>query len=69
MPIYEYQCNNCHEAFEKLILAGPAEAISCPRCGSRSASRLVSRFALGRTEETPTTGSCCAGGACSCRSG
>jgi hypothetical protein len=30
---------------------GADENASCPRCGSRNLERLVSRFALGRSEE------------------
>jgi putative FmdB family regulatory protein len=44
MPIYEYVCDDCHEAFEKLVLS-PREAVSCPSCHSESVERQLSTFA------------------------
>lgn len=44
MPIHEFQCRKCGEAFEQ-IFSGPPVAIRCPVCGSKEAERLVSAFA------------------------
>jgi putative FmdB family regulatory protein len=46
MPIYEFRCGECRKKFEKIVLSGavPASA-ECPKCGTKGAERLVSRFA------------------------
>jgi len=46
VPIYEYLCLDCGECYGKLVrsLATPP-ALSCPRCGSVRARKLVSTFA------------------------
>lgn len=42
MPIYEYQCTNCHHAFELIQKMGEAQATMCPQCEKLTAVRLVS---------------------------
>lgn len=43
MPIYEYKCNICGQIFEKLLFASDHEKeISCPKCGDKKISRLLS---------------------------
>ncbi|MEK7409270.1 MAG: zinc ribbon domain-containing protein [Acidobacteriota bacterium] len=52
MPIYEYRCEGCGRKvsiFFRSIAA--AQDAACPRCSSRRLVRLVSRFALGQSEE------------------
>lgn len=45
MPIYEYECPDCRERFEKLVRSSAsADGVVCPTCG-RTARRLVSAFA------------------------
>jgi putative FmdB family regulatory protein len=45
MPIYEYQCRNCANEFELLILkSSPAPA--CPSCQSEDIEQLLSGFAV-----------------------
>ena len=41
MPIYEYRCSSCEEAFEKLVKVR-AEAPPCPECGSDDVVKQVS---------------------------
>jgi putative FmdB family regulatory protein len=52
MPIYEYECHGCRRRVSLLVMrpstAAPPE---CPRCGSASLSRLMSRFATVKSEE------------------
>jgi putative FmdB family regulatory protein len=52
MPIYEYECHGCRRRVSLLVMrpstAAPPE---CPRCGSTSLSRLMSRFATVKSEE------------------
>ncbi|MBI3911569.1 MAG: zinc ribbon domain-containing protein [Armatimonadetes bacterium] len=52
MPLFEYRCHDCRRRFSVLtgMVAQTAE-IRCPRCGSSQATRLISRFAVGRAEE------------------
>jgi putative FmdB family regulatory protein len=40
MPIHEYRCTACGEAFEALIRGG--EAAACPACGSADLERQTS---------------------------
>ena len=42
VPIYEYQCQECGEEFEKLIRS--SEKIECPECSSEKVRKLLSRF-------------------------
>ena len=42
MPIYEYQCESCHNCFEKLVFAGDKDAVACPECDSENTKKLVS---------------------------
>jgi len=52
MPIYEYRCGGCRRKVTILTLrASEAVEPSCEHCGSRDLSRLMSRFALVRSED------------------
>lgn len=52
MPVYEYRCADCGKRFQALIgVVAGADDERCPHCGSRQASRLVSRFARYRNED------------------
>gem|GEM_PF-446793 len=47
VPIYEYQCLNCHHRFEHLAGMGREEqGPICPKCRSRNLKRLLSRIAF-----------------------
>src|SRR2546422_5195092 len=52
MPIYEYRCTACKRKVTILTLR-VSEAVDpvCEHCGSHAVTRLMSRFALGRSEE------------------
>lgn len=73
MPIYEFLCNKCGNAFEELT-SGDAR-VSCPSCGAQDAQRLMSacvRHQRGGNGQAPTApassgGGCggCSGGNCS----
>jgi len=47
MPIYEYQCQSCKHAFEKLLKTMTAAKPACPECGSKKTERTLSVFAVG----------------------
>jgi len=44
MPIYEYQCSECGNRFERLVRS-PDDEIACAECGSKRLEKLVSAFA------------------------
>ena len=53
MPIYEYRCGSCKRKVTVLTLrASETVEPECDRCGSRDLTRLMSRFALVRSEES-----------------
>ncbi|MCM2372945.1 FmdB family zinc ribbon protein [Aporhodopirellula aestuarii] len=41
MPLYEYECDRCHETKEILVRT-PDEKATCPDCGSDKIERLLS---------------------------
>ena len=46
MPIYEYQCENCGEHFDKFVRSISAEVeVDCPSCGSAQVRKAFSLFA------------------------
>ena len=52
MPIYEYRCGACRRKVTVLTLrASEAVDAVCDRCGSRDLSRLMSRFAMLRSDD------------------
>ncbi len=54
MPIYEYRCHDCRRRvnlFYRSYAAIEAEP-ACPHCGGTSLSRLISRVAVVRSEES-----------------
>ncbi len=53
MPIYEYRCNSCRRPFSLFVRSLSAEPdLRCPRCGASDARRLISRFAVVRSEDS-----------------
>jgi putative FmdB family regulatory protein len=53
MPIYEYRCTSCRRKVTVLTLrASETVAPECDRCGSRDLTRLMSRFAMLRSDES-----------------
>jgi len=53
MPIYEYECGKCHKRTSVLTMR-VSEKVDpvCQHCGSKAMSRLMSRFAMPRSEES-----------------
>ena len=53
MPIYEYRCAACRRKVTILTLrASEVVEPKCEHCGSRDLTRLMSRFAMVRSEES-----------------
>ena len=55
MPIYEYECSDCGERFDKLIrnIAKPSKIV-CPSCQSLDVQRLISQVAVHGGEGSST---------------
>ena len=53
MPIYEFRCNSCQHKIS-LFVKGITESLSptCPTCGGKDLTRLVSSFAYRKSEST-----------------
>lgn len=52
MPIYEYRCQKCRKRVSILTLRVSEEVEPrCDNCGSKKLSRLMSRFAMPKSEE------------------
>ena len=52
MPIYEYRCRKCHKRFSVLTLRVSEKPVPhCDKCGSHAAERLMSRFAMPKSDE------------------
>lgn len=46
MPLYEYHCNDCGEAFEKVVRFSEADVTpACPNCESKDTNKLISTIA------------------------
>ncbi len=53
MPVYEYRCNGCgrkaalfYKTYKDYDRATATHAQTCPHCGSRDLTRLISRVAI-----------------------
>ena len=42
MPIYEYECSNCHHHFDLMQKINDPEAKQCPKCFMETVTRLIS---------------------------
>jgi putative FmdB family regulatory protein len=53
MPIYEYRCNQCKKRMSFLVMTADQQGtLSCTFCKSSDLTRLFSRFATVRSEES-----------------
>jgi len=66
MPLYEYRCNDCGEAFEKVVRFLDADLTpACPNCESPDTNKLISTTAsFGKSEAAAAnfSGSSCGSG-------
>ncbi len=64
MPIYEYECLKCGNAFEELVAnAADSSKVTCPGCKSRRVKKGFSLFGFrskGESGETRASASSCA---------
>jgi len=63
MPIFEYECRDCHHRFETLVSA--SRQPHCPQCSSETLDKQLSVFAVSAKSTSPaaTAGPCGACGA------
>jgi putative FmdB family regulatory protein len=52
MPLYEYRCQACGESSTLLVLKNSTQELICTQCGSGELRRLMSGFAVHKTEAT-----------------
>ncbi len=57
MPIYEYECQDCHTHFER-YLQSFRDQTTCPHCASASVERQLSTFAMSGVEHASGGGGC-----------
>lgn len=65
MPLYEFECQECKENFEKLVRLVGVQDVVCPRCGSARTQKKLSLFASnsrGTGSASADSGSNCAPG-------
>lgn len=66
MPIYEFQCNDCGNDFEKLVRRISAiEEVVCPECHSMEVHKKLSIFSsktAGSTSSSTLNPSTCSSG-------
>lgn len=48
MPIYQYECCDCHEEFEYAVFRSDDQP-SCPNCASSNLEKQVSVFSVGKS--------------------
>ena len=73
MPLFEFECGNCHKSFETLVFTSEdKDTVTCPSCHSRKVEIQLSTFGIGKGDVAVSTkpsnsggGSCC-GGSCGC---
>lgn len=57
MPIYEYECKECHREFNYLVLRPKQEKrVKCRFCESHDVRRILSSFSVHQTEEARLSG-------------
>ena len=67
MPIYEFECRECGEDFECLVLGGNSE-VKCPKCGSGTVEKRMSCFAFKSGTSFVGTGKKASSGCSGCTS-
>lgn len=57
MPIYEFGCKSCRRRTQVFVRSVSSEVEpKCEHCGSRRLKRLISRVAIGRSDEDMFSG-------------
>jgi putative FmdB family regulatory protein len=53
MPIFEFTCEDCGTAFEKLVRRSSENGVACPSCGEHHVKQEMSTFAARATGSQP----------------
>lgn len=52
MPLFEFRCDECSRRFTLLVgMTAEQNEQKCPRCGGLQLRKLISRFAVARSED------------------
>lgn len=52
MPLFEFRCDDCSRRFTLLVgMTAEQNEQKCPRCGGLRLRKLISRFAVARSED------------------
>jgi putative FmdB family regulatory protein len=52
MPIYEFECRDCHRKTTALVMSrARVDEVRCKKCGGANLERLWSRFAAPKSED------------------
>ena len=67
MPIYEFDCQDCGDNFESLVMSfTQIDGVTCPECESGNIQKKISNFAvngnLGNSLSLNTSAASCAPG-------
>ena len=67
MPIYEFDCQDCGDSFESLVLSfSRIDGVTCPECKSENVHKKISTFAVkgdsGSSPSFSTNAASCAPG-------
>jgi len=67
MPIYEFDCQDCGDSFESLVMSfTKIDGVICPECESKNIQKKISNFAvkgsLGSSLSLNTSAASCAPG-------
>ncbi len=66
MPLYEFECVQCHRVFEELVRMGSTgDGLHCPDCGDGDVRKLMSTF-YGRASGDGGAHHSVAGSGCAC---
>ena len=66
MPIYSYECGQCHQKFEILTgVVAKEKELQCPACGSTRVQKLPTTFSLGASSSGSNDLNSCSSGSCS----
>ncbi len=64
MPIYEFECNECHKTFEKLCsMKEDLSQVPCEYCKAKNVKKKMSSFATGNAGRNSLNIN---GGGCDC---
>lgn len=70
MPLYEYRCNECGEAFEMTLRFSESDRIpACPKCESPNTKKKISKVASFLTPASGSNGSTSSNSNCGSQGG